>query len=139
MIINTNVDLTTVSTGTPVLKPAQVTVRVAEMSVVQNKAQTGDLLKIRVLTEETYPDERGVPITPGHTIFDQISLAPTEKYPERKIHSRLAELQKCFLGGAKNPFDTDDFIGQVGTIALGVEDDDQYGRKNKVKEYKEKK
>jgi hypothetical protein len=131
-MIITQVDLTTVETGIPVLKAGVYKVRFADFIVKPNKAGDGDNLNIKLTIEESTTDEAGKPVAIGFPVFDTVALKRTEKYtPDRK----LAEIQEAALGAKKVGFETEDLIGKEVVIQLTMEESDQYGKQNRIKRY----
>ena len=130
-----NVDLTTVETGIPLLKEGLYDVRVDSMIIKPNKANDGEILETKMVLEQSGESVTGEEVKPGFPIFHRVSLKITEKYnPARN----LAALQDCFLGGRAAEFDTEEFIGKTGTVKLKIRRDEEYGDSNEVRSFEKK-
>lgn len=115
-----NMDLSSVQTSFPLVNPGIYPVRVAAISMVDNKEKTGKNIKIEFqITEAAVGVADGQPceIKPGYPLHFNISLVQTEKYDPRQ---KLAQLMECFLG-TKNAaiMPLEQFLNLEGTVKVG--------------------
>jgi hypothetical protein len=128
-----DVDLTTVETGIPILRPGDYEVTIETMEVVSNKAGDGEILVFKAPLQNNEESRDGEVVHAGFPIFGRASLKETEKYNPVKRH--LVPLMDCFLGFRPAAFETEDFIGKTGTVRLVISQDPQYGDRNEIKAY----
>src|ERR1017187_72480 len=76
---NTPVDLTTVRTAMPVLKPALHSAIIKKVDLEANKKNTGSNLVFEFPLVNQAESDDGKLINPGFTVFDLISLVKTFK------------------------------------------------------------
>ena len=65
----------------------------------------------------------------GRRVFDNISLGENTLW-------RLKQFAEAAGVDIEEEFDTDDFIGEVVNAVIDIEESEEYGDKNVVKEYK---
>jgi hypothetical protein len=132
-----DVDLTTVETGIPILRPGDYEVSIETMEVVSNKAGDGEILVFRATLQNNEESRDGEVVHAGFPIFGRASLKKTEKYDPVKRH--LVPLMDCFLGVRARNFETEEFIGKTGKVRLAISQDPQFGDRNEIKAYLPKK
>ena len=135
-----SVDLTTVQTALPILKKGTYEVVVAELSITENKAKTGNLLNIKFTLVNPAQDENGKEVHPGFPLFDRISLVRTfkedgvtVKYDPLQNLKRFREAVTGDKGGVFMPLEQ--YNGKKLGVRVDVEDDATFGRKNSVDKY----
>jgi hypothetical protein len=140
-----SVDLSTVQTALPVVAPGVYEVLVAELAFAANKANTGQLLNIKltlVNPAKSIADDKGVvrDINVGFPIFDRISAVRTFKEDGTTVKydplPRFAAFREGVTGDKAGLFmPIEQYIGRKVGIRIAVEDDAEFGTKNVVKKY----
>lgn len=143
---NTSVDLTTVRTAMPILKPAIHSAVLKKADVEPNKKQTGSNLLIELSLSNETETVDGKTVNPGFVVFDLVSLVRTFKDDGTTIAydpvPRLVEIIEAITGeksGSLTPRQMVDAIrssvGQSIAFRTKVETDAQYGDKTRVARY----
>lgn len=123
-------------TGMPTLRAGQIKVRVKKIEIVPNSKKDGNLVKIQLETLDPWESTKSTPVNPGFPLFGQISLRPTEKYPQSNIMKALAEFMECFLGSKDGTFmPLDKYIGQEGVVVVKPESTAEYGDQTRLVRY----
>tara|TARA_R110000787_G_scaffold8323_5_gene27794 strand:- start:401 stop:844 length:444 start_codon:yes stop_codon:yes gene_type:complete len=133
-----NEDLGDIDTSRPILKETIATMRVKEMQVKSNKAETGNNLEITLVTMETLPNRKGDDVNANFPVFDIISLTPTEKYDADAIKRRLKEVRVAVHGPGEGAFGTPaEYIGLELEVKIGIQEDKtgKYSDRNVIKRY----
>jgi len=131
-----SMDLSSVTTGVPMLPEGLYTVQVAELGTKANSKQTGSNLNIKLTLTEPANDINGNAVNPGFPIYDLISLVQTDRYDPR---ARLAEFKEAVTGTKEGVFTPlEQYLGLTVTIRLGIERSTEFGDKNRIKRYVKK-
>ncbi len=130
-----NADLSDTRTGFAVLSQGLKTLRVEGIKTEVSK-KGAPLLKIEAVTTQPDQDIDGKAVEPGHKIFTQISLKPTEKYDPKKA---LAEFMESVLGTKNGTFaPIDQYLGLEFVAQVKVTQSDEYGTQNQIARYVKK-
>ena len=143
---NTSVDLTTVRTAMPILKPALYTAAIKEVKLEANKKGTGSNLNLSYSLQNVSETTDGKTVNPGFVVFDLVSLVRTFKDDGTTIAydpvERLVAIIESITGekaGQMTPRQMVELIqSSVGrTIAFRtkVESDAQFGDKTRIARY----
>jgi hypothetical protein len=131
-----DVDVSAVDTSFPVLSANTYELAVAEITKVQNNAQTGENIKMQLKTTSPGISTTGEPIPAGFIIHHNISLTPTEKYREANIAKSIASFaQSAGIQGKVSAFMADPSLlaSAVVTAKVGVKKaTDEYPEGNKI-------
>lgn len=139
------VDLSTVRTAMPILKPALHAGVLAAVQVEPNKKGTGSNMSIELTLVNGAETTLGTPVNPGFKCFDLISLVKTFKESGDVSYDPMTKLVALFeaLGNSKtqamSPRAVVDTIvnsvGQKVNFRTKVENDPTYGEKTRVDRY----
>ena len=129
-------DLSSIETGVPILPARIYSLQVDKVEVVENKKKTGHNLTIELSTVNTEEAEGGKVLNPGFKVFDLISLVKTDKYNPIE---KLAAFKESATGSKSGNFNPpEQYIGAIVQVRLAIEDDKEYGRKNRINRYLKK-
>jgi len=110
----------------------EVTVRIVNLEVVPVKSRPGSSqLSVRFdvpsnpLADDMY----------GYVSLPDAALKESDPKAFSKAVGRFKDFCKCFSVDSSGPIDSDDFKGMTGDVIVGLEDDPQYGRRNRIKQY----
>lgn len=126
-----NLNLENVDTEYPVLKPGLYRMRIESIEAQLNKAETAHNLVVKlVLSQDNCQSDANEPISPGYKLTYYIGLKenPEKGYDPRK---NLAQLQEAATG-TKGQWNPAELIGREVFAKLVIEDNDTYGKSNKV-------
>jgi hypothetical protein len=130
-------DLTTVQTTMPVLKAGLYEGTVAEAKVEKNKKDTGSNLNIKISLAHATTDENGKAVNAGFPVFDTISLVRTFQADGTTVKyepmTKVAAFAKGL--GVSSIMPVESLVGKPITFRVKIEDDVQYGRKNRIERY----
>jgi hypothetical protein len=143
---STPVDLSTVRTAMPVLKPALHEAVVKNITIESNKAQTGSNMNLEYTLTNQAEAVDGKIINPGFTVFDTVSLVRTFKEDGTTVKyepmSRLVEIYEAITGEKSGTMtaralvdNLTTFIGRKIAFRTKVESDAQYGDKTRIAKY----
>lgn len=127
-----NVDLAKVDRSFPILKEGAYVVEIAKFETKENKSKNGHNLYVTLKLTAPALTVDGKTMNAGFPINDLISLVRTEKYNPLE---KLADIQLAALGKQQSGFRFGDYIGRKVTIRLKIEEDEEYGTKNRVARY----
>lgn len=142
----TPIDLSTVRTAMPVLKPSLHAGVLAAFQVEPNKKGTGSNASIELTLVNGAEDVGGKTVNPGFKVFDLISCVKTFKEDGTTVSydpmQKLVALYEA-LGGSKDQRMTagelvralQSCVGQPVNFRTRVEDDPTYGQKTRVDRY----
>lgn len=131
------VDLTNVESTRPIMKAGDYSFKVLGFELKDQKApKTGKNLVVNIVSETEIPNkDPNLPIiAAGRKHSEVVSLTPT---PDYNPAERLAALQECFIG-QKGPFRHTELIGRSGNVRIKIEEDKEYGTKNRVQSWLKK-
>ena len=139
------VDLSTVRTAMPILKPALHTGRLKTAALEPNKKATGSNLNIELTLENSAEATDGKTVNPGFVVFDTISCVKTFKDNGDVSYDPMQKLVALYeaLGfpkeGALSARDVvtriQSALGQQVAFRTTVQDDPTYGQKTRVDRY----
>lgn len=143
---NTSVDLTTVRTAMPILKPAVHSAVIKSVEVEPNKKGTGSNLTLSYTLTNQSETVDGKLVNPGFVVFDLVSLVRTFKDDGTTVAydpvPRLVEIIESITGeksGSMTPRQMVDTIrtsiGRSIAFRTKVETDQQYGDKTRIARY----
>lgn len=130
------VELTNVSTDFPTLKEGVYRVKIADIELVPNKAKTGKNLRLKLALESPGEFVDGHAAHPGFAFTETISVTETERYDFKPT---LAKVALCFFGTKDSSIKWNEIRGRSGDVRLKIEEDEQFGRRNRVQTWIAKK
>lgn len=131
------IDLTNVEASRAIMKAGDYPFRLDKLELKPQKApKTGKNLVVHLVSEGPIPNRDAAQpvIQPGRKHSEVVSLAPT---PDYNPAERLAALQECFIG-KKGPFNVAEILGRSGNVRMKIEEDAEYGTKNRVQQWLKK-
>lgn len=146
--MTTNVDpmdmnVSDIDTSFPRLAANVYELEITSADKVDNKAGTGQNLKVSMKTTSEGISTQGEKLPAGVLLTSNISMTPTEKYSQQSIAKALASLMKSAgLTGSPRSLidDPGQLIGKVVTAKVGVQKEtDEYPESNSVKSFLAKK
>lgn len=136
-LLDTNVS--DIDTSFPRIVAATYDLRVKELELKPNNAQTGNNIAVVLETTSNTTDTEGKPVASGFTIRHNISLVKTEKYDPNKA---VATFMKCFkLTGSPKAFadNPNMALGAVGACKVKIQKaTDQFGERNAIAQFEQK-
>lgn len=131
-------DLSSVDTSMPLLTKAIYDMSIDDISLVENKAKTGQNLKIKIKTTTDAVSTRGEPIRSGWPLTTYISLVPTEEYTKDSINRALARFMKAVEGKATSINPISRFKGKIVRVSVDISPaHDGFPEGNTVKSFME--
>lgn len=128
-----NADLTSVDTSFPVLEAGVISCVIAEMKEGETKENKKPVLNIKLTTAQPWKTTRGDEKPAGFPLNDMVSLSKTDKYDPRQ---RLAQIKEAVFGDKAGAFGQPaEYIGKPVTVRIKVENDEEYGPRNRVASY----
>ncbi len=130
-------DTSSVDLSLPLLPKGEYVLAISEVKLGDSNKGKNDLVRIKLKTTEPTLDATGQEtLRPGHPVYDQISLTPTDKYPQENIVRRLTAFQRAagFMTGAFFPVER--FVGQTVKAVVDIQPaQGQYDEKNNIARY----
>src|SRR5690349_9460346 len=121
----------------PLLPKDDYVLKVKEVKLVQGNK--GQLIKITLNTTQDVRDVLGKQtLKAGFPVFDQISLTPTENYPQENIQRRLKQFRAAVTGDKSNApfFPLQQYEGGTVRASLKIQEaKDGFEEKNSVSKY----
>ena len=125
------VDLSTVDRSFPVIKDGSTVVFVFDkFEPKPNKAKTGHNLIITLKLESEAQSTDGKTLKAGFKVTDTLSLVQTDRYNPLE---KLADIQLAALGKQQPGFKFSDYLGRKVTCRVTVDDDKEYGMRNRFR------
>jgi hypothetical protein len=143
---NTPVDLTTVRTAMPVLKPSLHSAIIKKVELEPNKKNTGSNLVLEHTLVNQVEADDGKVINPGFTVFDLISLVKTFKDDGETVNynpvEKLVAVIEAVTGeksGSLTPREMvsliQSFVGRQIAFRTVIENDEKFGAKTRIARY----
>lgn len=125
-----NVDLTKIDRSFPCIVDGKYNFRIVKFATKENSKKTGHNLQVTLELQQDARTDDGKTLHKGFKMTDSFSLVKTERYNPLE---RLADIQLAAFGEQRKGFKFSDYIGLVITCATTIQDDPEFGKKNRFR------